>query len=183
MSANCLKWVATYLTMKCCDNDQKRMQRVGGSELAPRVTENLISRVGHLNTEPGPINLNKSRIFGGTSHKNKRLALDNKSERTISLWKELADTFFNNADWKPENEQTDTRIVSIDPSEAPRTPWTGEELRSTFSTLRSDMSIKTRAFQSSGQLQEGADHGDGDDEWYKRCIDGKDPAEVNTNWN
>ena len=182
MNEQCLKWVATYLTMKCAENDQKRLLKDGGSESTPRVTDNLISRVAHLNTDPASINF-LSRIFSGTSHKDKRLALDSKSERTIALWKELADNFFNNAEWKPENEQTDSRIANIDPSEPPRTPWTGEELRSTFSTLRSDMTIKTKNFTSSGQLQEGADHGDGDDEWYKRCIDGKDPAEVNTNWN
>ena len=75
-------------------------------------------------------------IFGGVPKDAAREALDDKTRRTKSLWSELADEFFNNKDWKPLNEQSDSRVSEINPSIPPVEPFSPEDVRSLFSSMR-----------------------------------------------
>ena len=84
-----------------------------------------------------------------------RVALDNPSERTAALWDRLAAEYFNSDSFNPVNEQTDVRIVDIDPSRPPEVPISGTNLRKQFSWLRTKMTKLFEDFKRSGQIMEG----------------------------
>ena len=95
-----------------------------------------------------------------------RSAIDDPQLRNPQLWETLATDYFNNAAYRPENDVNDERVAHLDPSKAPTTPWTGSALRQAFSTLRSKMTVLSNNFHRSGKITEGADHADGDDDFY-----------------
>ena len=72
----------------------------------------------HLAEDPDSTLL-LEEIFGGVSKEARRAQLDNKATRTASQWKDLADEYFNNPDWVPENTQEDERVSSINPKLPP----------------------------------------------------------------
>ena len=175
-----LSYVRAFLTQACLDQATKQKSK---SAVEVTVNANAIARVASLNCDPACIGI-LSKIFGGSTHEEKRSAIDNPQQRTKALWGQLASDFFNNAEWKPSNDFTDDdRIADIDPSELPQPKWTAEKLRLEFSKLRTVMTTKTDAFKRSGQIQEGEDHGDGDDEFHENAMAGEHPAKLNRNWN
>ena len=122
------------------------------------------------------------RIFGGANKELQRKELDDKSSRNPQLWEDLAVTF-NSSEYAPENDIDDDRLSEIDPSKPPSTKWTGSELRTTFSKLRSVMTIKTRNFKASGQHVQGDDNLDGDDELADSFnLSDEDHAKCNKDW-
>ena len=81
------------------------------------------------------------------------------------MWDRLAKDYFNSFSFAPENEFTYVeKIRDISPQDPPAVEWSGKDVRSIFSALRTKMSILVNNFKRSGQIAEGADHGDGDDE-------------------
>jgi hypothetical protein len=70
-----------------------------------------------------------------------RSVIDDPKLRNPQLWEALATDYFNNEAFRPENNVNDERVVHLDPSKPPKTPWTGAVLRQTFSTLRSKMTV------------------------------------------
>lgn len=126
-------------------------------------TANLLARVIMLIADENSLLL-LQEIFRGPAKEGQRLFLDNKDERTIGKWRAVADEYFNNQDWRPENALTYCTYVSdLDPSQCPEKPWNPESLRSTFSKLRTEFTIIHSNYHRSGHLQEGFDHGEGDD--------------------
>eukprot|EP01040_Poterioochromonas_malhamensis_P015360 gene15360-17180_t len=126
-------------------------------------TANLLARVIMLIADENSLLL-LQEIFRGPAKESQRLFLDNKDERTIGKWRAIADEYFNNQDWRPENALTYCTYVSdLDPSQCPESPWSPESLRSTFSKLRTEFTIIHSNYHRSGHLQEGFDHGEGDD--------------------
>jgi hypothetical protein len=83
------------------------------------------------------------------------------------MWEELAKNFFNSPTFAPHNPYThDERLADIDPSKAPSTPWSGSQLRKQVASIRGELTKVSANFKKSGQIAEGADHGEGDDEIY-----------------
>jgi hypothetical protein len=111
-------------------------------------------------------------IFGGVTKKARREQLDEKSTRTVGIWKTLSDDFFDNANWKPENTQTDSRVQSIQPGAVPAVLFGPEKLRTLFSELRTQYTIFSTRFHASGQVAEGEDHGEGDDDFFVNYVRG-----------
>ena len=84
---------------------------------------NLQARVMHM-AKDHDASILLDEIFDGSDKKSRRETLYNKTTRTPSLWKFLADAYFNNISWTPVNEQEDNRVKHIDPFNAHETPWT-----------------------------------------------------------
>jgi hypothetical protein len=103
------------------------------------VPANLRARVMHLADDSASSGFLEI-IYGGVTKKARREMMDDKSTRNTNLWKTLADDYFNNPDWKPENEQTDTRAETINPRKAPA-PFPPEKLRALFSAQRTQYSL------------------------------------------
>ena len=96
--------------------------------------------------------------------------LDNPELRNEALWERIATEYFNSASYAPSNDfDYVLRIDDIDPSEPPGTAWSGKDFRSIFSALRTKMSVLVNNFKRSGQICEGEDHADGDDEIQEMC--------------
>lgn len=146
-----------------------------------KIDINLLARVSCLINDPDSRNI-LDTIFAGVSKDERRKCLDDKTTRNPALWDDLA-CIFNHENFAPENEIDDERLANIDPSKPPLTKWSGTELRTTFSKLRSVMTIKTRNFKASGQHEEGADHADGDDQFFG-TLDNSDEhhAKCNKEW-
>ncbi len=109
-------------------------------------------------------------IFGGVTKELRRQMVDDKTLRTIEQWRHVADTFYNNILWKPQSVCDDTRCTGLDPSQAPTTPLSPEQLRALFTDVRTKYTKLNANYKASGQLQEGLDHGDGDDDfWLNFC--------------
>ena len=122
---------------------------------------NVMARVAHLMVDPRTINV-VIAIFRGPDEKAAaRELLDNKSTRTIELWRELCDKYFNNEEWAPQNEQDDSRVSDIDPSKPPSESYAPEKLRALFSSMRSKYTVYYARHHKSGHLAEG--HGEGAD--------------------
>ncbi|KAJ1422042.1 hypothetical protein B484DRAFT_433099 [Ochromonadaceae sp. CCMP2298] len=106
----------------------------GGSEQPPTVlahadvSANVRARAMHMADDPECIPFLEI-IFGGVNNKARRKMLDDKSTRTLSNWKTLADEKFNNVLWRPENKQNDGRVSTFDPSNPPLLPCLPEQLR------------------------------------------------------
>ena len=135
-----------------------------GVELG-EVNKHLKSRIVHLADDPQSVMILEV-IFGGVAKAGQRAVVDDKSSRNARQWETLAEKFFNNSDWIPENTQTDTRISDLDPSTAPAEPWKPEAIRAAFSAMRSVYTKKDADFHKSGQLAMGAEGIDGDDDFF-----------------
>jgi len=61
--------------------------------------------------------------------------------------------------------------VDIDPSRPPEVPISGTNLRKQFSWLRTKMTKLFEDFKRSGQIMEGEDHADGDDEFLSAALE------------
>lgn len=127
-------------------------------------SDNMIARMACLVVDPDAVIL-LDTIFGGVDHHEKRQMLDNPEFRNEAIWERLAKNFFNSYSFAPENEFNHVeKIKGIDPSEPPAVEWSAKDVRSIFSALRTKMSILVNNFKRSGQIAEGIDHADGDDE-------------------
>jgi hypothetical protein len=71
----------------------------------------------------------------------------------------LANCFLNAEDFVPENvwAQHDSRILNVDPRSPPLSPWTGEQLRKHFRSLKTKFALVDEVFCRSGNLEAGAD--------------------------
>ncbi|KAJ1390980.1 hypothetical protein B484DRAFT_473481 [Ochromonadaceae sp. CCMP2298] len=128
-----------------------------GAGLEPEdVPASLRARAAHMAEDPASSGF-LELIFGGATKKARREQLDDKTTRTPGVWKTLSDDFYDNANWKPENCQTDSRVESIQPAAAPAVPFGPElqKLRTLFSSLRTQYSIFNDRFHASGQIAEG----------------------------
>ena len=134
------------------------------------VPKNARARAWHLADDPlsvGYLDL----IFGGVKKSARRAEVDDKSTRAINQWQHLADEFYNRAGWAPENEFVDSRLSDIDPSKPPPEPYSAEQLRKLFSSMRTAYSVFNDRYHRSGQLEEG--DGDGDDDFFEN-FSGRD---------
>jgi len=136
----------------------------------PRDSLDLKARLVHLAESGHGSEVILESIFGSESKEAQRGALDDKSQRTINKWAQLAENFFNDPDWQPENTQSDSRLTSIDPSKSPEVPWTAEELRYAFTKIRTEYTNCYNNFHLSGNLEAG--EGDGADIFYDRFSKG-----------
>ncbi|KAJ1426018.1 hypothetical protein B484DRAFT_464354, partial [Ochromonadaceae sp. CCMP2298] len=133
------------------------------------VPANLRARAAHLADETASTSI-LELIFGGVTKKARRETLDDKSTRNKDLWKLLCDDFFNSPNWMPENEQTDTKVSTINPRAAPLEPYAPEKLRALFSALRTQYTIFNSRYHLSGQIEEG--NGAGDDDFFDNFVRG-----------
>lgn len=81
--------------------------------------KNVRARAWHFANDTRAVGYSEL-IFGGISKQARRAELDDKSSRIINHWQILCDEFFNRANWAPENEFSDTRLIDIDPSKPPQ---------------------------------------------------------------
>jgi hypothetical protein len=128
---------------------------------------NLRARAMHLADDPDSVQI-LEHIFGGVGADSRRVELDDKSSRPINQWGLLCDKFFNLQTWCPVNEQEDHRVNGIDPRAAPTEPYTAEELRTLFSSLRTNYSVFYARYHASGHNEEG--NGEGDDIFFKNFV-------------
>ncbi len=153
-SGDGLRYARTYLTTE--------FLRLNSPSPAPAVdvldltngnaSANLKARIALLALDHGASQLLET-IFGGATKASRRAMLDDKSNgRTINLWGRLATEWINNPDWHPIADVDDSRVSSIDPSNAPPEPISPEALRSLFSKLRTDYSKAHANFHRSGNI-------------------------------
>lgn len=138
-----------------------------GQVVLPReYTENMLARVMMLGKDPNSLII-LEQIFKGPSKEDARQECDDKTLRGVGLWRILCEKFFNNESWKPMNEFSEYSYVkNIDPSNKPDEDWSETQLRETWSKLRTHYTKISFNFSKSGQLQQGADNGEGDDLFY-----------------
>jgi hypothetical protein len=154
-----LEFVRNYLAV----NISQRKKSDGTIISNLSYSANLLARLVMLGTDLD-CQLILGEIFSGPEKSIQRSILDCKAERTITKWKIIADEYFNNPDWAPENVHQDkcSYVRDIDPSLAPDLPWEPEDVRSGFMKLKTHFTVIARNFNKSGNYQEGADHGEGD---------------------
>ena len=136
------------------------------------IPKSLRARAWHLADDPRSVSYLEI-IFGGINKKARRAHLDDKTQRNKNYWQELADDFFNNPEWQPQNPFSDTRVVDIKPQNPPTDPYSAETLRALFSKMRTQYSVFNDRYHRSGQLEAG--NGDGDDEFFDKFC-GRDVA-------
>jgi hypothetical protein len=146
------------------------------------VTVNIGARVIMLAVEPDSY-LALNDIFAAPAKEARRAQIDDKNLSFNEKWNSLADCFMNAEDFLPENEwaNMDSRIQDVDPRQPPITPWSGEQLRKHFPTLKTKFALVDDCFCRSGNLEAGAnideaDHFDG----HIRRLLPNDTAEVHT---
>jgi len=100
-----------------------------------------------------------NEIFASPVKEARQAQIDDKSLSFNEKWNSLADCFMNAADFLPENEwaHLDSRIQDVDPRQPPISPWTGEQLRKHFRTLKTKFALVDECFCRSGNLGAGAD--------------------------
>lgn len=136
------------------------------------LSDDLTVRMTHLVLEEGS-KAYLDLIFGAVNKNLRRAELDDKSLRTIEHWRYLCAEFYNNVAWKPLNGCDDQRCYQLDPSHAPETPLTGEQLRAMFTDVRGKYTRMYANWKQSGNIEQGADNGEGDDDFYENFC-GKD---------
>jgi len=100
-----------------------------------------------------------NEIFASPVKEARQAQIDDKSLSFNEKWNSLADCFMNAADFLPENEwaHLDSRIQDVDPRQPPISPWTGEQLRKHFCSLKTKFALVDECFCRSGNLEAGAD--------------------------
>jgi len=146
------------------------------------ISINVGARVIMLAVEPDSY-LALNDIFAAPAKEARRAQIDDKSLSFNEKWNSLADCFMNAADFLPENEwaQLDSRIQDVDPRQPPISPWTGEQLRKHFRSLKTKFALVDECFCRSGNLEAGADIEEADhfDGHIRRLLP-NDTAEVHT---
>lgn len=128
----------------------------------------MLCRVVMLADDP-TTSVTLEQIFSGPPKGEERAFLDDKANgRATGLWKELVEEYFNVPNWRPTNIFTDNRVSHLDPSKAPQQPWGPDQLRLQFSKMRTQFTLLNANFHKSGQMEEGADHAEGDDEFFEK---------------
>jgi hypothetical protein len=119
---------------------------------------NLGARIIMLAVEPESF-MSLQDIFAAPDKAARRAQIDNKNLSFNEKWNAIANNFFNAKDFEPTNEWSDkdTRIIDIDPRLPPITPWSGEELRKYFRTLKTKFALIDDVFCRSGNLEAGVD--------------------------
>jgi hypothetical protein len=124
-----------------------------------------------------------NEIFASPVKEARQAQIDDKSLSFNEKWNSLADCFMNAADFLPENEwaHLDSRIQDVDPRQPPISPWTGEQLRKHFRTLKTKFALVDECFCRSGNLGAGADIDEADrfDGHIRRLLP-NDTVEVQT---
>jgi hypothetical protein len=146
------------------------------------VTVNIGARVIMLAVEPDSY-LALNDIFAAPAKEARQAQIDDKNLSFNEKWNALADCFMNAEDFLPENEwaNMDSRIQDVDPRQPPITPWSGEQLRKHFRTLKTKFALVDECFCRSGNLEAGAniDEADRFDGHIRRLLP-NDTAEVHT---
>lgn len=133
------------------------------------VSANLRARVVHLAKDPETIGILEI-IFSGVTKIARRTVTDDKTTRNASIWNMLCGKYFNNIDWRPENDVDDSRVSSLNPTLPPSEPYAPEKLRTLFCTMRTQYSLYYDRYHRSGQIVEG--DGDGDDDFFENFVRG-----------
>jgi hypothetical protein len=148
-------------------------------------SQSLYARLVHLDIEEDTLDMLRL-IFAGEAGQdgNQRHRLDDSSLRTKELWNRLAGEFFNSKDWGSTNENMefvpiynrcpdDARLSFLEPGEIPETPLSGSDLRTMYNSFKSDYTRLYHNYHRSGQLVEGEDHAEGDDEFFTKYADNR----------
>jgi len=122
------------------------------------ITVNVGARVIMLAVDPESYSA-LNDIFASPDKEVRRAQIDDKSLSFNEKWNSLANCFMNAQDFAPENEwgKLDSRIQDVDPRSPPLTPWTGEQLRKHFRSLKTKFALVDDIFCRSGNLEAGAD--------------------------
>ena len=146
------------------------------------VTVNIGARIIMLAVEPDSY-LALNDIFAAPTKEAWQAQIDDKNLSFNEKWDSLADCFMNADDFLPENEwaNMDSHIQDVHPRQPPITPWSGEQLRKHFRTLKTKFALVDECFCRSGNLEAGADIDEADrfDGQIRRLLP-SDTAEVHT---
>jgi hypothetical protein len=142
------------------------------------ISVNVGARVIMLAADPETYDALVS-IFSSPAKEERRAHVDNKALSFNDKWNALAAQFMNAPDFSPENiwANDDSRISDVDPRLPPSSPWSGEDLRKHFRSLKTKFALVDEVFCRSGNLEAGADIDEADrfDGHIRRLLPNESP--------